>query len=169
MKIAPIYNNFFIVVIEYTGVKWRTYIANLSIAVFFTVAACALPFLALYLLDWRQFAIITSAPLLFAIFTPYVVPESARWLVSQGKIDRAIKIMKHIAEMNRKEVDQSVYDRFEDSCRAMRKNEETHKSYSMLDLFKTPRIRNITILLIIMWMTISLVFDGKKWIFMHKL
>uniref|UniRef100_A0A336K3J5 CSON009535 protein n=1 Tax=Culicoides sonorensis TaxID=179676 RepID=A0A336K3J5_CULSO len=155
-----VYTMIYILIIEYTGVKWRTYIANLSIAVFFTIAACALPFLALYLLDWRQFAIITSAPLLLAIFTPYVVPESARWLVSQGKIDRAIKIMKHIAEMNKKEVDQSLYDRFEESCSAIRKNEESHKSYSMLDLFKMPRIRNITILLIIMWMTISLVFDG---------
>ncbi|XP_063698988.1 carcinine transporter-like isoform X2 [Culicoides brevitarsis] len=155
-----VYTMIYILIIEYTGVKWRTYIANLSIAVFFTIAACALPFLALYLLDWRLFAVLTSAPLLLAILTPYVVPESAMWLVSQGKIDRAIRIMKHIAKMNRKEVDQSVYDQFEESCKAMRKNEEAHKSYSMLDLFKTPRIRNITILLIIMWMTISLVFDG---------
>lgn len=69
--------------------------------------------------------------------------------------------MKKIAKINRKDVDQSVFDRFEESCRLVRKMEESHRSYSMLDLFRTPRMRNITILLIIMWMTISLVFDGK--------
>jgi hypothetical protein len=34
------------------------------------------------------------------------------------------------------------------------------KAYTVLDLFKTPRLRKITILLIVMWMAISLVFDG---------
>jgi OCT family organic cation transporter-like MFS transporter 13 len=41
-----------------------------------------------------------------------------------------------------------------------RKEEEMDKAYTVLDLFKTPRLRKITILLIVMWMAISLVFDG---------
>lgn len=42
----------------------------------------------------------------------------------------------------------------------MQKEEASNRSYSTLDLFKTPRLRNITILLIVIWMSISLVFDG---------
>lgn len=67
-----------ILVIEYVGPKWRTVIANMSIAIFFTAPACSLPSLALYLLDWRMFSVLTSIPLLFAVFTPFIVPESAR-------------------------------------------------------------------------------------------
>lgn len=40
------------------------------------------------------------------------------------------------------------------------KEEEFDKAYTVLDLFKTPRLRKVTILLVIMWMAISLVFDG---------
>lgn len=34
------------------------------------------------------------------------------------------------------------------------------KTYTVFDLFKTPRLRRVTLLLIILWMCISLVFDG---------
>lgn len=69
-----------IAVLEYVGPKWRTFVANMSIAIFFTMASCALPWIAYYVADWKMFAIITSAPLCLAIFTPFVVPESARFV-----------------------------------------------------------------------------------------
>lgn len=65
-------------VLEYVGPKWRTFVANMSIALFFTCASCALPWIALWLNNWQMLAIVTSAPLFLAIFTPLVVPESAR-------------------------------------------------------------------------------------------
>lgn len=46
------------------------------------------------------------------------------------------------------------------SCIRAQKEEEMDKAYTVLDLFKTPRLRKITLLLIVMWMAISLVFDG---------
>lgn len=42
----------------------------------------------------------------------------------------------------------------------MQEEEAENANYSILDLFKTPRLRNITLLLIAIWMSISLVFDG---------
>lgn len=68
-------------VLEYVGPKWRTFVANMSIAIFFTTATCCLPWIAYYVADWKLFAIITSVPLGLAIFTPFVVPESARFVV----------------------------------------------------------------------------------------
>lgn len=76
-----IINNFYsFTVLEYVGPKWRTFVANMSIAIFFTMATCALPWIAYFVADWKLFAIITSAPLGLAIFTPFVVPESARFV-----------------------------------------------------------------------------------------
>lgn len=83
-----------------------------------------------------------------------------RWLVSQGKIDRAVEIMQDIAKINRRQVDNSVYEQFKESCKAIRKFEASKKRYSILDVMALPRLRKILILLIIMWMSISLVFDG---------
>ncbi|KAF2902147.1 hypothetical protein ILUMI_04037 [Ignelater luminosus] len=68
----------YILVLEYVGPKWRTFVANMSIALFFTFAASILPWIAWFLGDWRMLCIATSAPLLLAVFTPWCVPESAR-------------------------------------------------------------------------------------------
>jgi hypothetical protein len=83
-----------------------------------------------------------------------------RWLVSQGRIQRAMKILKKFEKINKKEVSPQVYKDFSDSCARMQEEEAANASYSLLDLFKTPRLRRITILLIVIWMAISLVFDG---------
>ena len=72
-------NIFLLAVLEYVGPKWRTFVANMSIAIFFTMASTALPWIAYYLADWKMFAIVTSAPLGLAILTPWIVPESARF------------------------------------------------------------------------------------------
>lgn len=64
--------------LEYVGPKWRTFVANMSIALFFTMAASLLPWIAYWLADWRLLCVATSAPLLVAALTPWLVPESAR-------------------------------------------------------------------------------------------
>ncbi|XP_055619494.1 organic cation transporter protein [Toxorhynchites rutilus septentrionalis] len=150
----------YILVLEYVGPKWRTFVANMSIALFFTAASCSLPWIAYYLANWKLFAIVTSAPLALAIFTPLLIPESARWLVSQGKVDKAIAILKKFERINKKTVEPKLYQDFSDSCVRLQKEEEANSTYSIIDLFKTPRLRKITIVLIAIWMAISLVFDG---------
>ncbi|XP_015043213.2 organic cation transporter protein [Drosophila pseudoobscura] len=150
----------YILVLEYVGPKYRTFVANMSIAIFFTGAACLLPWIAYFVADWKWLTIVTSAPLLLAVFTPLIVPESARWLVAQGKVDKAISILKKLERRNGRQVPAQTYQHFADSCRRMREQEAQNGSYSVLDLFKSPRLRRTTLLLIVIWMAISLVFDG---------
>lgn len=83
-----------------------------------------------------------------------------RWLVSQGRIAKAIKILKKFEKVNGRSVSPQIYQDFTDSCARMQEEEEANANYSILDLFKTPRLRRVTILLIVIWMSISLVFDG---------
>ncbi|XP_018573275.1 organic cation transporter protein [Anoplophora glabripennis] len=150
----------YILVLEYVGPKWRTFVANMSIAIFFTFAASILPWIAYYVADWKMLCYVTSAPLALAIFTPWLVPESARWLVSQGKVDKAIGILRRFEKYNRTHVSEDIYKQFRTSCMRAQKEEELDKNYTVLDLFKTPRLRKITVVLIVLWMAISLVFDG---------
>lgn len=150
----------YILVLEYVGPKWRTFVANMSIALYFTVATCVLPWIAYFLADWRMTCIATSVPLILAVATPWLVPESARWLVSQGQVDKAIGILNKFEKINGTKVPDSVYKQFRETCAKVCKEEEADRAYSVLDLFKSPRLRYITILLIAMWMVICLVFDG---------
>ncbi|KAI4492203.1 hypothetical protein M0802_009893 [Mischocyttarus mexicanus] len=150
----------YILVLEYVGPKWRTFVANMSIAIFFTFASCMLPWIAYFLADWRMTCLATSVPLILAILSPWLIPESARWLVSQGRVDQAIEILGKFERINGTKVPDDIYKQFQETCAKIHKEEQADKSYSVLDLFKSPRLRKITILFIIIWMAISLVFDG---------
>lgn len=83
-----------------------------------------------------------------------------RWLVAKNKIDRALKIIKSFERINGKSVDPAIYSKFTDSCAKIRLESTDLKQYSILDLFRKPRLRKITILLVLFYMSISLVFDG---------
>lgn len=132
----------------------------MSIALFFTFGMCTMPLIALWVNDWKLLAIVTSLPMLTAILVPWIIPESARWLVAKGKTERAIVILKKFEQINKKQIDPQMYKDFSDTCKQVQEEENSFKKYSILDLFKTRRLRKITILLIVMYMSISLLFDG---------
>lgn len=72
-------------------------------------------------------------------------------LLGSGVIDCLMKLQ------------QQVYEYafcFQDSCTKLQAEEDADKNYSVLDLFRSPHLRKMTILLILIWMAISLVFDG---------
>ncbi|KAJ2943248.1 hypothetical protein O0L34_g12053 [Tuta absoluta] len=150
----------YIVAVEYVGPKWRTFVANMSIAVYFTVVASMLPWIALMCANWRIYALVTSVPLVFAILTPCLLPESARWLISQGRIDEAMKILKRVERINRKKIPDEIIKEFRDTAVELAAADAECKKYSALDLFKTPRLRKHSILLVIIWICIAMVFDG---------
>uniref|UniRef100_A0A1A9X3B2 Major facilitator superfamily (MFS) profile domain-containing protein n=1 Tax=Glossina brevipalpis TaxID=37001 RepID=A0A1A9X3B2_9MUSC len=150
----------YILVLEYVGPRYRTLVFNMSFGLFFTTAACSLPWLAYYLANWRLFALITSAPLILAIFTFLILPESARWLISQGQIETAIKILKKMEKSNGSQVQPEVYEHFAHSClNSLQENYDHHYRYSLWDIFKTPRLRCNFSLMIIIWLSITLIFD----------
>ncbi|XP_059046818.1 carcinine transporter-like [Achroia grisella] len=150
----------YIIVLEYVGPKWRTFVANMSIAVYFTLAACLLPWIALGVANWKTYTLITSVPIGLSILTPWVVPESARWLISQGRIEKAMQILKKVERVNRKKIPTAIAMEFKETALAIAKADEEAKSYSFLDLFKSPRLRRHSVLLLFIWISIAMVFDG---------
>lgn len=100
-------------VMEYVDPGMRTIVGNVPLAVFLTLGASSLPWIAYWLADWRLFSIVTSAPIGIMVIAWWIVPESARWLVLKGKTDRTLKILRQCAATNKMVVDQAVYDEFQ--------------------------------------------------------
>lgn len=69
-----------IIVLEYVGPTYRTLVANLSIALFYTMGTTLLPWIAWGISDWRMLSLATALPMASAVAAYWIVPESARYV-----------------------------------------------------------------------------------------
>ncbi|XP_047479654.1 solute carrier family 22 member 3-like isoform X2 [Penaeus chinensis] len=143
---------------EYVSSEYRTVMANAPVMVFLTGSMCGLPWLAWWLADWSTFVLVIHAPQFLTIVFLWALPESARWLLSRGRVDRTVTILKTVARVNRKPLTPAVIQGFQDFGEKQRK--ASHQKVTVLDLFKTPILRKRFIVLIIMWCTLFVAYDG---------
>ncbi|XP_071501242.1 organic cation transporter protein-like [Diadema antillarum] len=146
----------FIIGVEFVGPKWRT-VTGIAIQIFFAVAYMILAIIAYFLRYWKTLQLVVSAPLyLFFIFLPFI-PESARWLISQGKTERAEKIIHRVAKINKAKLPDPVFTEEE-----LKEQEAATKEPkpSVIDLFRTPVLRGRTINFVYNWMVNTMVYYG---------
>ena len=87
------------------------------------------------------------------IFTFGMVPESPRWLLSEGRVKEAEQIMAEAATVNGVTTLKPI------RLAAHSKGKERPK-HQIKDLFRHPRLRTVTFLLMFIWFTCSLVYYG---------
>uniref|UniRef100_A0A3P8WNG7 Solute carrier family 22 member 13b n=1 Tax=Cynoglossus semilaevis TaxID=244447 RepID=A0A3P8WNG7_CYNSE len=78
--------------------------------------------------DWRILQLVLFCPLVVLLAVLYIVPESARWLITQGKKKKATKEIQRAAKVNRRRVPDELLDKMT-------------KRRSMLDIFKVSYLR----------------------------
>lgn len=119
--------------------------------------------------DWRYLSLAVSLPLFLLFSCFFILPESPRWLVATGKITRAAQVMKTIARVNQK----PIPDNFEDVLRQCyhssstddqpEKEENSHHSYGIIDLFRTPNMRAKTLIITFVWFSNTCVYVGLSY------
>ncbi|KAM6452936.1 solute carrier family 22 member 13-like isoform 1-T1 [Liasis olivaceus] len=112
----------------------------------------ALAGLAYFIRDWRRFQIAGSAPAFALFFYIWVLPSSARWLITKGKIKEAKEILQKAASINKRTISEEVLNQLTP--------EEKVKSGNILDLFKIPHLRNMTLIMAWVWFADSFVYYG---------
>ncbi|XP_061284459.1 solute carrier family 22 member 1 isoform X2 [Bos javanicus] len=138
---------------EFVGLGYRRTVAILY-QMAFTVGLVLLSGLAYILPHWRWLQLAVSLPIFLLLFRFWFVPESPRWLLSQKRNTEAIKIMDHIAQKNGKlpPADLKMLSLEEDVTEKL--------SPSFTDLFRTPNLRKYTFILMYLWFTSSVVYQG---------
>ncbi|XP_031625594.1 organic cation transporter-like protein [Contarinia nasturtii] len=94
------FNALFILVIEMSSFRKRPLCTSLLNA-FGIFGGILLGLLAMYIHNFRYLLRAIYAPGLFVILYIWLVPESVRWLLATGRVDRAIKILERMAKVNR--------------------------------------------------------------------
>uniref|UniRef100_A0A672HLG6 Solute carrier family 22 member 13b n=1 Tax=Salarias fasciatus TaxID=181472 RepID=A0A672HLG6_SALFA len=111
----------------------------------FTFGLMLLAGLAYLIPNWRILQLVMFSPLLF-------LPESARWLITQGRKEEAVILIQRAARVNGRRVPQHLLDKLE--------IESTPKSRTMLDIFKMPYLRKRALIMSCVWFGTSLMYYG---------
>ncbi|KAH8270472.1 hypothetical protein KR018_010478 [Drosophila ironensis] len=151
----PIY----ILTMENVGLRHRTLVGNLSLALGFTLGGSLLPWVAHFCHNWRYFALAVSLPVSALIVLSIFLPESPNWLLSVGKIDRGVRVLRRAAKANGKTVPEDVWADL-GRCYTIWYNDlRSEKTYNCLDLFRRFRRCCVMLVLIGLWMILALVYD----------
>ena len=130
--------------------------AGTMIQVFFALAVASLGVLAYLIPDWRNLTTATSLPTIFGFLIINQVPESPRWLASQGRYDEAEAILRNVASVNGS-VNKHVSLR---RSKSASKAGSPTRSYGILDLFTNRSTCVLTLIMIISWFVNSHVYYG---------
>lgn len=90
----------------------------------------------------------------------WLMDESPTWLWTQGRIREAVKIVQKGLKMNGSgiKLDPAYYES-NNAGKKLRKDEEKSNA-GLIDLFKTPNLRNKTLNVCLCWFANSLVYYG---------
>lgn len=94
---------------EWISSKYRPLGTTLVVASF-PLGEMMLGIVAMNVHNFRHLLRILYTPGLFVIFYFWLVPESPRWLLINGRVDHAIKVLKRIAWFNRRNLSEKSID-----------------------------------------------------------
>ncbi|XP_029704470.1 solute carrier family 22 member 5-like isoform X1 [Takifugu rubripes] len=147
------YNAGFVLGTEILTGRVRVLFSSMAMCVGFAIGYMLLPLFAYLLREWKflLFAIFLSGLMYLPLW--WVIPESPRWLLSQGRVEEAEAIVKKASKSNKVEAPQLIFEDY--SVYGVTRKGHPMGHHNMLHLLKTTNIRNITFILSLTWFTIS--------------
>lgn len=102
------FSGIYVLGMEYVSSKYRA-LATSLIVTSYPIGEVLLGIVAIYIHNFRYLLRVLYTPGLLVIFYFWLVPESFRWLLITGKVDRAVTILQRIAKANGKSLsDKSI-------------------------------------------------------------
>merc|ERR1719510_2873252 len=173
-SVSGVFECGFVLVTEICGPTYRTYFGILT-QFPFGIGAALLPIIAYFIRSWKSLQLAISVPCCLLGLYYFFVPESPRWLMAEGRIDEAIKILKDGAKRNNKslpasdeEIKEMMQAMFEEQ-EEEKQTEVVHKTtkQKLYEVFKeliilveTPEMRKRTLNVFYSWLVVAMVYYG---------
>ncbi|KAM3865178.1 solute carrier family 22 member 7-like [Diretmus argenteus] len=143
--------------VEWVDIKNRKLVGVID-SLSWTFGNTVFPAIAYFVTDWRLLTISVTSPLLLAIFIWRWTPESARWLIANGKLEQAQYYLLKCAKMNKTE--DFAHTLKTEALAKIVVTEKRHRAYSYLDLVRTPKMRKLALCTGIVWFCVASAFYG---------
>uniref|UniRef100_A0A3B4AY89 Major facilitator superfamily (MFS) profile domain-containing protein n=1 Tax=Periophthalmus magnuspinnatus TaxID=409849 RepID=A0A3B4AY89_9GOBI len=143
--------------IEWTDVRHRTFTGTVM-SLSWSLGNMCLGLMAFLIRDWRLLTLAVTVPCALAIVCWWWLPESARWLLVNGRTKEARTFLVQCAIMNKRNEQTSKLDL--EVLAKVSICEEVQKTHSYLDLVKTPQLRKITLCSGLSWFAVAFLYYG---------
>ncbi|XP_035628744.1 solute carrier family 22 member 6 [Oncorhynchus keta] len=159
MALSGLGLNSFSLIVEWIPTRVRTVVGT-GTGYCYTMGQLILAVVAYFIRDWRWLTLAVSVPFYITFLYSWWFLESARWLVLNRNSEQAVKNLKRVARINgrREEGDRINLEMLQDSMK--KEMSCSQGSYSVVDLLRTPTMRNITICLSAVWFSTSFAYYG---------
>ncbi|XP_015712485.1 solute carrier family 22 member 7 [Coturnix japonica] len=142
---------------EWVDIEHRTFSGVLT-SIFWSVGNMLLALTAYLVREWHWLLVAVTGPCLLSIICLWWVPESARWLIANGKVKQAHKHLLRCARMNgRKDFTVSP-----EVLRGMTTEKKPSESFSYISLFRTPVLRKISLCSGTVWFGVAFSYYGMS-------
>ncbi|XP_061661476.1 solute carrier family 22 member 13-like [Syngnathoides biaculeatus] len=120
---------------------------------FYAIGLMLLSGLAYLIRDWRVLQLALYSPLVLVLPVLYwILPESARWLITQGRKEEAVKEVCRAAKVNGRDVSPDLLDKMNVDV--------TPNRGGALDIFRISYLRKRTLIMGYVWFGISIMYYG---------
>lgn len=155
----------YVIAMEMVGASYRLF-AGVVVQMFFSVGFMLTAGFAYFIHDWRWLQIALTLPGLLFMCYYWIIPESARWLLSKGRKEEAFVIIRKAAKENKVEIPSEIFDQLIEEVAEKKKADElaaSQPSASVFDLLRYPNLRRKTLLIFFDWFVNSGVYYGLSW------
>ncbi|XP_068160355.1 solute carrier family 22 member 13-like [Antennarius striatus] len=139
------------------GIEWnnpsRAAFCTMLLMISYSVGLMILAGISYLIPNWRILQLVLFSPLVLLLGAFFwFLPESARWLITQGRKEEAQKVLQRAARVNGNTMQEDSLDNLE--------LENSPESRNILDIFKIPYLRKRSFILGFNWFASSLVYYG---------
>ncbi|CAH2256570.1 solute carrier family 22 member 7 [Pelobates cultripes] len=142
--------------VEWVDMRHRTF-AEIITGMFWSVGSVSLALMAYLLRDWHWLLGAVTAPCLLGIISIWWLPESARWLLANGKVEKAEAELARCAVVNGQIYEKSSMNK---RIQTLLEHRPPSGSPSYIDLFRTPALRKLSLCLALIWFGVASSYYG---------
>ncbi|NXN56727.1 S22A7 protein, partial [Rynchops niger] len=152
---------------EWVDIQHRT-VTGILTSIFWSIGNMLLAMVAYLVREWHWLLVAVTGPCLLSIVCLWWVPESARWLIANGKVKQAHGHLLRCARMNgRKDFAVSPEEDTPLIMHAQRivlqwEYKKPGESYSYISLFRTPVLRKISLCSGAVWFGVAFSYYGMS-------
>ncbi|XP_029029970.1 solute carrier family 22 member 6 isoform X2 [Betta splendens] len=159
MALSGLGLNTFSLIVEWIPTRVRTVVGTAT-GYCYTVGQLLLAVIAYFIRDWRWLTLAVSLPFYVFFLYSWWFHESSRWLALSNRPEQAIKNLQSVGRFNGRHEEAEKIDvkRLEESMK--KEMSCTQGSHTVLDLFRTPVMRRMTLFLSAVWLSTSFAYYG---------